>query len=93
LLDLAYRIGIPGLLIFLSLPIRLLAETRRTVDVSSANATALPITACACLIALLAYACFNVVLETAYMSILFWVVLGIGAGALDRRAVHERAAG
>jgi hypothetical protein len=93
LLDLAYRIGVPGLLVFLSLPIWLLAETRRAVDASSANAMVLPITACACLIALLTYACFNVVLETAYMSILFWVVLGIGAGALDRRVVHDPAAG
>jgi O-antigen ligase len=93
LLDLAYRIGIPGLLIFLLLPIRMLAETRRAVDGSSANAMVLPITACACMIALLVYACFNVVFETAYMSILFWVVLGIGAGALDRRLVHDPAAG
>lgn len=86
LLDLAYRIGIPGLVIFLSIPTRLLAETRRAVDGSTASAKVLPVTACACVIALLAYACFNVVLETAYMSVLFWIVLGVGAGALDQRA-------
>lgn len=86
LLDLAYRIGIPGLLVFLAIPARLLVATRRAVDGSSASAKVLPITACACVIAVLAYACFNVVLETAYMSILFWIVLGVGAGALDQRA-------
>lgn len=89
LLDLAYRIGIPGLLVFLSIPTRLLVETRRAVDGSSAGAMVLPITACACLLAVLAYAFFNVVLETAYMSILFWIVLGVGAGALDQRAAHD----
>ena len=93
LLDLAYRIGIPGLVVFLSIPIRLLVKTRRAVAGSSASARALPITACACMIALLVYASFNMVLETAYMSILFWVVLGIGAGALDQRAVHEPTGG
>jgi hypothetical protein len=41
------------------------------------------------MIALLAYACFNVVLETAYMSILFWIVLGIGAGALESPAAAD----
>lgn len=91
LLDLAYRIGVPGLLVFLSIPTRLLVETRRTVDASSAGARVLPITACTCVIAVLAYACFNVVFETAYMSILFWIVLGVGAGALDQRAVHDPA--
>lgn len=89
LLDLGYRIGVPGLLVFLSIPIRLLMQTRRAVDGSSASATVLPITACACVIAVLAYACFNMVLETAYMSILFWIVLGVGAGALDQRAVRD----
>jgi O-antigen ligase len=93
LLDLAYRIGIPGLLVFLSIPTRLLTDARRAVDGSSASAKVLPITACACVIAVLAYACFNVVLETAYMSILFWIVLGIGAGALDQRAVHDPTGG
>jgi len=86
LLDLAYRIGVPGLVGFLAIPAWLLARTRRAVVASSGTAQVLPITACACLVALLAYACFNVVLETAYMSILFWIVLGVGAGALDRRA-------
>jgi O-antigen ligase len=93
LLDLAYRIGIPGLLVFLSIPARLLVATRRAVDRSSASAKVLPITACACVVALLAYACFNVVLETAYMSILFWIVLGVGAGALEQRAVHDASGG
>jgi O-antigen ligase len=93
LLDLAYRIGIPGLLVFLAIPARLVMETRRAVDGSSASAKALPITACACTIAVLVYACFNVVLETAYMSILFWIVLGVGAGALEPRAAHDGPAG
>jgi hypothetical protein len=85
LLDLTYRIGVPGLVIFLAIPAWLLARTRRAVAASSGSAQVLPITACACMIAVLAYACFNVVLETAYMSILFWIVLGIGAGALEGR--------
>lgn len=84
LLDLAYRIGVPGLLVFLAIPARLLAQTRRAVAASSGSAQVLPITACACVLAVLAYACFNVVFETAYMSILFWIVLGVGAGALER---------
>lgn len=86
LIDLGYRIGLPGLVVFLSIPVRLLAETRRALDASSATSVALPITACTCMVALLVYACFNVVLETAYMSVLFWIVLGVGAGALDRPA-------
>jgi hypothetical protein len=88
LLDLAYRIGIPGLLVFLAIPIRLVAQTRRAAEGSSVSTHVLPITACACMIALLVYACFNVVLETPHMSILFWIVLGVGAGALDQRAAH-----
>jgi O-antigen ligase len=92
LLDLAYRIGIPGLLVFRSIPLRLLAQTRRAADGSSVSAHVLPITACACMVALLVYACFNVVLETPHMSILFWIVLGVGAGALDQRAAHDPAA-
>jgi hypothetical protein len=86
LLDLCYRIGVPGLLVFLSLPARILAGARRAVDESSVAASVLPVTACTCLIAVLAYACFNVVLETPYMSILFWIFLGISPGALDERA-------
>lgn len=85
LIDLGYRIGVPGLLVFLSLPARILAGARRAVDDSSVVASVLPITACTCLIAVLVYASFNVVLETPYMSILFWIFLGISAGALDGR--------
>ncbi|HET9627010.1 MAG TPA: O-antigen ligase family protein [Kofleriaceae bacterium] len=86
LLDLAYRIGVPGLVAFLAIPGWLLARTRRAVAASSGGAQVLPITACACVLAILVYACFNVVLETAYMSILFWVVLGVGAAALEAQA-------
>ena len=93
LLDLMYRIGAPGLLVFLAIPAWLLARTRRAVAASSGRAQVLPITACTCLVALLAYACFNVVLETAYMSILFWIVLGVGAGALERRPEQAPSAG
>jgi O-antigen ligase len=82
LLDLAYRIGVPGLAAFLAIPAWLLAQTRRAVAASSGSAQVLPITACACMTAVIAYACFNVVFETAYMSILVWIVLGVGAGAL-----------
>lgn len=85
LLDLAYRIGVPGLLVFLAIPAALLAQTRRAVARSSGSAQVLPIAACTCLVALLIYACFNVVFETAYMSVLFWIVLGVGGGALAAR--------
>jgi hypothetical protein len=34
----------------------------------------------------LAYACFNVVLETPHVPILFWIFPGISAGALVPRA-------
>ena len=60
---------------------------------SSMSTHVLPITACACMIALLVYACFNVVLETPHMSILFWIVLGVGAGALEQRAEDAPTAG
>jgi O-antigen ligase len=86
LLDLCYRIGVPGLLVFLALPIRILVEARRAITGSSVAANVLPITACTCLMAVLAYACFNVVLETPHMSILFWIFLGICGGALEPRA-------
>lgn len=86
LLDLCYRIGVPGLLVFLAIPVRILVETRRAINDSSVTANVLPITACTCLLAVLAYACFNVVLETPHMSILFWIFLGVCAGALDQRA-------
>lgn len=84
LLDLAYRIGVPGLVVFLAIPARLLSQTRRAVAATSGDAQVLAITACTCMVAVLAYACFNVVFETAYMSILFWIILGVGAGALER---------
>lgn len=86
LLDLCYRIGVPGLFVFLALPVKLLAAARRAIGDSSVSACVLLITACTCLVAVLAYACFNVVLETPHMSILFWIFLGVGAGALDQRA-------
>jgi hypothetical protein len=35
----------------------------------------------------LVFASFNVVFETPYMSIMFWVLLGVGAGGLTPSAV------
>ncbi len=83
-LDLAYRVGVPGLLVFLALPVRLIGRTRRLVQ-RAPSGQALPIAVCTCVLAYLIYAFFNVVLETPYMSIFFWVLLGIGAGAVADR--------
>jgi len=40
------------------------------------------VTACAALLAFLVFSGFNMVFEIPYMSILFWVWLGLGAAAL-----------
>lgn len=82
-LDLAYRIGVPGLLLFLALPFTLVRRTRALVQATSARTHVFLVTVCSCMIAFLVYAAFNVVLETPYMSILFWVLLALGASASE----------
>lgn len=85
-LDLAYRVGVPGLVAFLALPVSLIRQTRQLVQRTGPLPQILPITVCAAMLALLVFASFNVVLESPQLSILFWVLLGLGAGVLyDRR--------
>jgi O-antigen ligase len=85
-LDLAYRVGVPGLVAFLALPVSLIRQTRQLVQRTGPLPQILPITVCAAILALLVFASLNVVLESPQLSILFWVLLGLGAGVLhDRR--------
>jgi O-antigen ligase len=88
-LDLCYRIGVPGLAVFFAIPGMLFSRTRRFVQRTTPERQALLVTICAAMAAFLVFASFNVVFETPYMSIYFWVLMGLGSGALadqDRRA-------
>lgn len=82
-LDLTYRVGIPGLLLLVTLPVALIHRTRRLVQSGDPRQQMFLVTVCASMLAFLVYASFNVVLETPYMSIFFWVLLGLGSGALE----------
>jgi O-antigen ligase len=84
-LDLCYRVGIEGLVLLLAMPFVLLKRTRSIIAKTGAEAHVPLITVCACMIAFLIYASFNVVLETPYMSIYFWVLLGIGASYIGQQ--------
>jgi hypothetical protein len=85
-LDLAYRIGVPGLVAFLALPVSMIRETRQLAQRTGPLPQLLPITVCAAMLAFLVFTSFNVDLESPQVSILFWVLLGLGSGALhDRR--------
>lgn len=85
-LDLAYRIGVPGLVAFLALPVSLMRQTRQLARRTGPVPQLLPVTVCAAMLAFLIFASFNVVLESPQVSILFWVLLGLGAGSVyDRR--------
>lgn len=85
-LDLAYRVGVPGLVAFLALPVSLIRQTRQLVQRTGPVPQTLPITVCAAMLAFLVLASFNTPLVSPQQSILFWVLLGLGAGALhDRR--------
>jgi hypothetical protein len=84
-LDLAYRIGVPGVVAFLALPVSMIRQTRRLVQHAGPVPQILPITTCAAMLTFLVFASFNVVLESPQLSILFWVLLGLGAGALHER--------
>lgn len=86
-LDLAYRIGIAGLLVFLAMPVVLMREVRRLARETGARTQLLLVTVCAAVIAFLLFSTFNVVFESPQMSIVFWVLLGIGGVALERRRV------
>ena len=88
-LDLAYRIGVPGLALlswllgaFFVLGKRVsrrFPDLRGTV-VATAGAT----------IAILYYAFFNVVFDTPYMSSLFWLILGVGVSAISEARQRQR---
>jgi O-antigen ligase len=85
-LDLAYRIGVPGLVAFLALPVALIRQTRQLAQQTGPAAQLLPVTICAAMVSFLVLASFNVSIESPQVSILFWVLLGLGGGTLfDRR--------
>ena len=94
-LDLTYRVGIAGLLVFLAMPVFLVRDVRRLARETGARAQLLLVTVCAAMIAFLLFSAFNVVFESPQMSIVFWVLLGIGGVALERRQVSasSKAAG
>jgi O-antigen ligase len=94
-LDLAYRIGVAGLLVFLALPVLLVRDVRRLARETGARAQSLLVTACAAMIAFLLFSAFNVAFESPQISIVFWVLLGIGSVALERHRLSAsiRAAG
>jgi O-antigen ligase len=83
-LDLAYRIGVEGLLVFIAMPVLLVRDVRRRVRETSARSQLLLVSACAAMIAFLLFSMFNVVFETPQLSVLFWVLLGIGAVVVER---------
>ena len=84
-LDLAYRIGVPGLVAFLALPVSVIRQTRQLVQRTGPVQQLLPVTVCAAMLAFLVFASFNVVIESPQVSILFWVLLGVVSGALHER--------
>jgi O-antigen ligase len=89
-LDLAYRIGVPGLVAFMALPVSLILQTRRLARDTGPATQLLPLIVCAAMLALLVFASFNVVFESPQVSILFWVLIGLGGGTLHDR-VNETA--
>ena len=88
-LDLTYRIGLAGLAVFAAMPVLLVRQARRLAREASARARLLLFTVCAAMIAFLLFSAFNVVFESPQISILFWVLLGIGGVVLERH--HEAA--
>jgi len=84
-LDLTYRVGVVGLLVFLAMPVLLVRDVRRLARETGARAQVLLVTVCAAMIAFLLFSSFNVVFESPQMSLMFWVLLGIGGVALERR--------
>lgn len=91
LLDLAYRVGLPGLALFLAITVIATMRTRHAIRLKGATENTLPIATCLCIYAFLAYSTFNVVFETPYMSIFFWILIGLAAGALPPEAHCKRA--
>jgi hypothetical protein len=61
-------------------------QTRQLAQRTGPVLQLLPVTVCAAMLAFLIFASFNVVLESPQVSVLFWVLLGLGAGSVyDRR--------
>ncbi len=78
-LDLTYRVGVPGLVLL----VLALAWAYRQAKLASQLATPGPalslVASGACVMACVIYACFNVVLETPYLAVFFWLFLGLVA--------------
>ena len=79
----------PSSMALLALPLMLMARARRLIQSSEVRQHTTLLTSCACLIAFFVFAAFNVVFETPYVSIFFWVLMGIGAASLDRGKERE----
>jgi len=86
-LDLAYRVGVVGLLLLLSMPVHMTRQTRAWIRSNSLQSATLLVTVTACTFALLVYASFNMVFESPYMSVQFWILLGIASGAWTERRI------
>jgi O-antigen ligase len=88
-LDMAYRVGILGLMVLLAMPVLLLTKAREVCRRDLNGKKVLLVTTCTCLLSILVYASFNVVFDTPYLSLFFWTMLGIGAGALADPQVSD----
>lgn len=84
-LDLAYRVGVLGPGLLLAMVGVLVVRARRAVALDGLRTHLTGVAACGALIAFAVFASFNVVLATPHMSVLFWVLLGLGAAALPAR--------
>lgn len=84
-LDLAYRVGVPGLALLVAPVVVLVVRTRELVQRAGPRAHLVAVAACGALLAFMLFASFNVVLASPHMSVLFWVLLGLGAAALPSR--------
>lgn len=92
-LDLTYRVGVVGLVVMLAMPFMLIRETRERVRADGSAHHLLLVTTCAMMIAFLIFSLFNVVFETPQMSVLFWVLLAVGAVALARARSNVASSG
>jgi hypothetical protein len=82
-LDLTYRVGIQGLAVFIGIIVSLVIATRQELKRRAGSNTLQLVIICACIFAWLTFAFFNVVFDTPYLSIFFWVLLGLAGSAVD----------
>jgi hypothetical protein len=78
------------------MPAVVLQKAARVVGRAGVVGSAQLVTVCACLVALLVHAFFTPVFDIPYLSILFWVFLGLSASLLDRsrqRSIHAEEGG